>query len=193
MSSHTVVIRQVGRGGARHVVVVIVQSRLLIVSALVIASCGSSECVELLSCIEHGTRFHERRTVVCHAITVVRIFLEENDDGGDHQDEQQDQGHDGVEDPQKDTNDSNHETWTVEDIRHDQQENGVQEVDNRYCHIYSVGRLVHVRPQHAGSNEGCDFDDDQSNSLRDTGALTEGDEHGLKQRVQKDRYNEVVG
>ena len=97
--------------------------------ARLVAARGSGKGVQLGGLREVGLRLHERGPVVGHdLVPAVGVLAEEDEDSAHDEHEQQDQGEDGVGDPEHEADHARDEGRLVEDFGEDQEEDGVDKV-----------------------------------------------------------------
>jgi hypothetical protein len=80
----------------------------------------------------------------------------------------------------------------VENVRKNEQKNGVQEVYHSNRDVVDVGFLVHPWPKNTDSYQKGSFHDDQRHRLYDRRGLSKGDKHRFDEDVGKQRDDEVI-
>ena len=169
-----------------------VESRVRSV-AVDITSGGGSQGVELRGGVEVSLRLHERGTVVSHdPVASIGVAAEEDDGGRDDNHEQEDERKGGVENEEDDTDNSNNQSRCAKHIGKDEDENGIEEIDDANRNVEGVGALVHPGTENGGTDERGSFDNENTDSLSNRLMLAESDEEGLDNRVAKHRNDEVV-
>jgi len=128
--------------------------------------------------------FDEGGAIVgCGLVAGVRVLLEPDEEAGDKDEDQEDEGKDGVDDEEYNSCDADEQAGAVEDAGEDQEEDRVQEVDHGDRDVDHVGGFIHPRVEDCGGDESERFDDDESNGLYSAALLAESDKHGLDQNI----------
>jgi len=79
------------------------------------------------------------------------------------------------------------------ELRKHQQEESAQEVDSGDGNVETISLLVHPWAQSGDTDEQCKLDQDKSDSLDLSTALSKADEHGLDEQVSEPWDDEPVG